>query len=170
MAVDAAPLSELLQQLRDIHSPVPPSAWPPAPGWWILAGMLIALIAAGIEFWRRHWFAQQPLRMAVKMLEQAYALQGAGDTTVAYLDRVGSIVRRVLRLTRPHQVGTTGHAYAELLGQSAPNLARALSEDRFRSYSLQENLDLVHQEAVEFVRAEFNRRTHQPAAQPDFTR
>ena len=32
--------------LRDVHVPAAPSLWPPAPGWWLVAGGVLALIAA----------------------------------------------------------------------------------------------------------------------------
>jgi len=38
--------------LRDIHLPAPVSAWPPAPGWWLLAASLIGL-AVFTVWWRR---------------------------------------------------------------------------------------------------------------------
>ena len=37
----AAPQQDPLSQLRDIHTPDPISWWPLAPGWWILAGLVI---------------------------------------------------------------------------------------------------------------------------------
>ncbi|SDZ78922.1 DUF4381 domain-containing protein [Microbulbifer marinus] len=44
---------KLLEQLRDIHEPAPISWWPPAPGWWLLALLLLAC-AAGVYLWLRH--------------------------------------------------------------------------------------------------------------------
>lgn len=36
--------------LRDIHLPADPSWWPPAPGWWLLAALVLSVIAFGA--WR----------------------------------------------------------------------------------------------------------------------
>ena len=39
-------IAEPLADLRDIHLPQPISWWPPAPGWWILLGLLLVSILA----------------------------------------------------------------------------------------------------------------------------
>ncbi|MEN6540794.1 MAG: DUF4381 family protein, partial [Mizugakiibacter sp.] len=40
--------------LRDIHLPVV-GGWPPAPGWWLCAALLLALFALGARWLRRAW-------------------------------------------------------------------------------------------------------------------
>ena len=46
------PAPDLL--LRDIHEPLAPSWWPPAPGWWLVALVLLAAVAwGGWRRWRR---------------------------------------------------------------------------------------------------------------------
>ncbi|MCB1782682.1 MAG: DUF4381 domain-containing protein [Alphaproteobacteria bacterium] len=48
-------MEDLRAQLHDIKGLDAISWWPPAPGWWILAGVLILLLIAvfGVRVWRR---------------------------------------------------------------------------------------------------------------------
>lgn len=50
-----APAADPLAALRDIHLPDAVPFWPPAPGWWALAGLVVLLIvlAALYEWYRR---------------------------------------------------------------------------------------------------------------------
>ena len=42
-------------QLRDIHLPGDAPFWPPAPGWWLLALLIVALIVWGVVRAMRHY-------------------------------------------------------------------------------------------------------------------
>jgi hypothetical protein len=58
-----------LQQLRDVHLPLEPDWWPPAPGWWIVAiCCTAALIYSGLFLWRAHK-QRRPIRAANALLE-----------------------------------------------------------------------------------------------------
>ncbi|HET9483332.1 MAG TPA: DUF4381 domain-containing protein, partial [Xanthomonadales bacterium] len=49
-----APVPATEPQLRDIHLPAEPSWWPPAPGWWLLAILVIAALVFLVRFaWRK---------------------------------------------------------------------------------------------------------------------
>ena len=59
--------------LRDIHVPVAPSAWPPASGWWLLALLvLVALVLLGRRGWR-HW---RRVRRRERILRELNDLHG----------------------------------------------------------------------------------------------
>lgn len=44
--------TDWLAQLAPEHAPSPPGWWPPAPGWWVLAALLLAVLIAGLVWWR----------------------------------------------------------------------------------------------------------------------
>ena len=64
-------IGHLLQQLHDIHPAAEPSWWPPAPGWWLLAALLLALLAYGVHRWRVRQRRLAPLRAAERELSAA---------------------------------------------------------------------------------------------------
>lgn len=37
------PAGGLIEQLQDIHAAAEPSLWPPAPGWWVVGGIVLVL-------------------------------------------------------------------------------------------------------------------------------
>ena len=63
-----------LVNLKDIHLPPPVSFWPPAPGWWILAVLLISsLFFGGVWFYRLHK-KRKPKNEALRILKDLQIL------------------------------------------------------------------------------------------------
>lgn len=76
--------------LRDIHLPGAISWWPPAPGWWALA---IVLIACGC-YWGVRYYRTYRRRAAVKLLSQVKSSLEAGELPESCLQTVSALMRR----------------------------------------------------------------------------
>ena len=88
---------ELLQRMRDIHYPDVPGWFPPAPGWWVLAGLLILVIGWLARLWRKRSLGRAPYAIALRLLERANAEQHAGTLTAReYLEESNQILKRLL--------------------------------------------------------------------------
>lgn len=57
---------DLLKQLKDVHSPAPISWWPLAPGWYIVAALVLALCV--FIYWL--WHKRQRLQQQKKHIKQ----------------------------------------------------------------------------------------------------
>ena len=58
-----------LDALKDIYLPVEPHWWPPAPGWWITAALILAVLWwSGRRFWA-YRAATQPIRAAQRIID-----------------------------------------------------------------------------------------------------
>lgn len=113
--------SDPLANLRDIHLPEPPGAWPPAPGWWLLA-LLIVLATVALclwlyrkrrrEAWRREALADLP------------APGGATTRDISYYSALNQLLKRAARICHPG-AGTdrlSGERWQEFLCERAPEL------------------------------------------------
>jgi hypothetical protein len=67
-----------LSRLNDIVEPTPVSWWPPAPGWYVLAGVASVLLAtaAWVAFsrWRRNRYRREALKLLETMPKETTSL------------------------------------------------------------------------------------------------
>jgi hypothetical protein len=101
-----------LAALRPLHAPEPIPWWPPAPGWWLLAGLVVAGIL-GVLWWRR--------RMAPRSAAMAELASLAARTRdpVEQAAGVNQLLKRYALVCwpRPGVASLTGEAWLEFLDE-----------------------------------------------------
>jgi hypothetical protein len=133
-------MDDALQQLRDLHLPAEPALWPPAPGWWLLAALSIALGAYAVVQWRRARRRARPFRLAGDALDRLLADARAERLSDRdFADAVNALLKRALiHGARRHDAapltGTAWLAYLDGLstgGAFSRGPGAALGEQRF---------------------------------------
>jgi hypothetical protein len=81
--------------LRDIHLPGEISWWPPAIGWWLVA----ALVLAGIAAYAVHYYRGRHKRSALRALTRVRTALEQGAEPVTCLQHVSTILRRFAMTT-----------------------------------------------------------------------
>lgn len=77
--------------LRDIHSTPAPSLWPPAPGWWLLAALLLA-VGIALALWRRSRVRRR--RRIVRLFDETLAAEANAPAQIAAMS---ALLRRAAR-------------------------------------------------------------------------
>ncbi len=108
-----------LQGLRDIHLPAPVSFWPPAPGWWILALLIVIMLFTAVWLWRRHR-RRAYRRMALKELHQLQQALQAGKTETSIIAELSILLRRtaISRYGRQQVAGLQGKDWLVFLDRT----------------------------------------------------
>lgn len=105
--------------LRDLHLPEAIGWWPPAPGWWVLAVLLAALIVyllyRAYSRWRRNALRRVALR-ELKRIEKDYR---SGVDEIALAIELSALLRRAMLAYAPrHKIaGLTGERWLHWLDQ-----------------------------------------------------
>jgi hypothetical protein len=135
--------ADLLAQLRGYHLPTPVSWWPPAPGWWVLAGLVFAGIAGAlwlVAHRRRRRAVAHRAQLELQALLDAFHQ----DADAAAFARGLSRLLRRFALTRFPRTAVAGLAGADWLafldahgggGRFAVGPGRVLAEAPYRPAS-----------------------------------
>ena len=171
---------ELLSQLADIHLPAEVSFWPPAPGWWVLAVLLLIGLAFIGHKLRQQAQRRKICQFALAELERCLNDYASADSTdpdaslLRYVNEVNSVLRRVALVHFPdtNVAGLGGRAWVDFIRQKGDSsllneqIASALSQGRFQT-----RVDVDSQALYELGRSwinslyqQSNRTTHEAAA------
>ncbi|GAB7532815.1 DUF4381 domain-containing protein [Pseudomonas sp. 3A(2025)] len=120
-----------LDQLQPLIAPAPISAWPPAPGWWLLA---VLLPLAGVGLWRLRRLlrvkaplsrAEQPLdplRVAALVELASLPKPYDGAPAGAWLQQINALLKRLCRNQYPYSQSHTlnGRKWLAFLDNRCP--------------------------------------------------
>lgn len=104
--------------LRDIHLPSPISWWPPAPGWWLSA--ILLLLLAGLLVWSvRLWRRGRLRREAQSILSHIYADYGQHGDNHRLVTELSVLLRRIAisRFPRAEVASLTNRQWLAFLDQ-----------------------------------------------------
>ena len=127
--------------LRDIHEPLPPDWWPPAPAWWLLTLVLVGVLVSIFRRVRDHYRRAAPYRAARTRFAALDERRAAGTVdTRAFVDGANALLKSLLVDTehRVDAVRANGDAWLALLRERCGDAAftsapgRLLGNDRFR--------------------------------------
>ena len=154
--------ADLLAQLRDIHLPLDPQWWPPAPGWWMLAVLALAGLVYGA--WRlvMRWRRFRPARQAQALYLSIHTAYAEGDiATDTYLHLTNEVLKRLVIYGIGHSdiKPDSGERWLRYLDERYGTTAfsegpgRWLGNDRFRR-QVDNELDELHPHLRRFFRQE----------------
>ena len=114
--------SRPLQDLRDVHLPDPVSLWPPAPGWWIVFGLVVTVMIVFICV-RAHRRRTKWRRMAMAELGAVKQHYDIHQDDQWLIQRLSEIVRRYAMATFPRTqvaglVGTSWLGFLDRTGRT----------------------------------------------------
>ncbi len=114
----AQPPTQALQ-LKDIHTPGLPEFWPPAPGWWVVALLSIALLIWAVFALRRFLQLRHQRQQVLALLTQ---LEENFDPNQAahHLGELSILLRRVAltRFPRQQVAALTGSEWLKFLDKT----------------------------------------------------
>ncbi len=106
-----------LEQLHAYHLPDPVSWWPPAPGWWLLALLVVAGSAIGLWLFMLRRRRRAALRSAQTALRALKAEHDADGDDLKLIRGLSRLLRRfaLARFPRTMVAGLTGDAWLGFL-------------------------------------------------------
>lgn len=153
MTVQADPLAEL----RDIHLPPAIEAWPPAPGWWLIAALIIAVVIGAIYYTYKRWTRSAYRREASRHLEKLK--NDHGHDQQVFLTEFNELLKRVALTAFPRSevANLTGEAWVAFLDETSRShdfsmgAGQILIDGQYRPLSAVD-VEALHQLGEQWIR------------------
>lgn len=118
IAVPAGP--DPLAALRDWHLPEPVAWWPPAPGWWLAAALILGLGVSALLWWRIRRRRTAPARAALAELSALRSRFAQGMDGRRFAGQVSALLRRLalVRYPRGQVAGLAGPQWLAFLDRT----------------------------------------------------
>ena len=102
-----------LAQLAPDHAPAPPHAWPPAPGWWVVAVLTLIAIALLVR-----WLRDPRRRARNTALKELRSIRASDGDGAAVARAIQNLLRRyaLTVFERGRIAGLTGEAWLQFVG------------------------------------------------------
>lgn len=110
--------AELVAQLRDIHLPPEPPAWPPAPAAWLSIPLAAAVLIVWAVRRRRARSLRGQVGRELRRIGRAHAARP--DAALLLAELAGLLRRGALAVFGPETAGLTGADWATFLWRHAP--------------------------------------------------
>ena len=149
-----------LSHLRDIHTPAPVGAWPPAPGWFLLAGLVLAAVVALAWWLVRRWQTNRYRREAMEELESLRNQYQREADAAQYLAAYSALLKRIAltRYPRGQVAHLTGEAWVDFLDKAGDTdefsmgAGQVLVDANYRPVQADIDVDALHDLAKHWIR------------------
>jgi len=148
-----------LAELRNIHFPDPVSGFPTAPGWWLLAILVLVGTYFLLRWLIRYWRSNRYRRVGTKQLNAIFKQFEFDEDPKQYLARFSELLKRLALTVYPREAvaSLTGEEWVAFLDRSAGSKAFSMGPGQVLMYSPYEreaNFDVqeLHQLGLNWIR------------------
>lgn len=146
-----------LAALHPLREPPPVDWWPPAPGWWLLLGLLLVAIGILVWFLRRRYRARAYRRQALAQLESLRSRYRENGDTRAYLAATNAVLKSAALIAYPRRAvaASSGPRWLDFLNRGVPpgdQLPEALASGAYRKDDVAIDADALHRAATAWLR------------------
>ena len=146
---------DALEKLKDIHLPEAVSWWPLAPGWWLLLGLFILMLALAFYLYKRSQRKSPEERIIEQSLEIFHQVKDQSLSPKELLMELSELLRRtaISLRGRDEVANLAGQAWLNFLNESGRTQAftegvgQAFADQPYRpevEYNRQALLGLTH--------------------------